>query len=95
MKPRKPATRSIKRHLHVLMLALFALCTPSLATADAAPPAGGCDCNQAPGAAGRKTDSAGASNSGKPRLGIAVFAGIVAGAFLYSARRVRHKNPRH
>ncbi len=95
MQPRKPACgKGHKAYLYVLMLALFSVCTPSLATADVAPVAGGCDCNQAPGDAGQKGASAETPTAGKRRLGIVVFAGLVAGAFLYSARRVRHKNPR-
>jgi hypothetical protein len=93
MQPPKPASgKGLKAHLCILMLALFSVCTPSLATADVAPAAGGCDCNQAPGEPGQKPVSAEAP--GKRRFGIVVFAGLVAGAFLYSARRVRHKNPR-
>jgi hypothetical protein len=57
MQSRKPTSAAIKAHLRVLMLALFSLCTPSLAMADVAPAAGGCDCNQAPGDAGQKTDT--------------------------------------
>jgi hypothetical protein len=59
---------------------------PSLARADAAPENNGCDCNLS-----QKSDRASAKASGKRRLGIATFAVLAAGAFWFSARRVRSK----
>lgn len=92
MQSRSPTHGTIKAKLRVLMLAIFSVCTPSLASADVAP-AGGCDCSQAPGDAGPKPDATGTQTIGKRRLGIAAFAVLTAGAFLYSARRVRRRTP--
>lgn len=78
----------MQAYLCVLVLGL--LCMPTRAAADMVPAGGGCDCSQAPGDTDH--EPAGAANARKRRLGMALFAGLTAGAFLYSARRVRQKN---